>query len=229
MVERPTQSEVSGSNPTPPLQKSPLVRTLSLQEANILLEKYHYLGPVRTASLCLGHEEGCTVWGTLRSRGLDSALRLSGFQAIELIRMVGSPFHTWAMSSLLSISSKLIFKQKGFDALITYADKEQGHTGSTYLAANWIKIQDAQPDGFTWYLDGNRVSRKRFFNEFGSSSWETVQTAYGSRIRRELDIPKSRFILPKNREYTEEILHACLKKKTWGLKRTKSFYEGPND
>ena len=226
MVEQSNQSTDSGSNPTPPLQKTPTVRILGLKEANVLLAKHHYLGPVRTATLCFGHDEGCTVWGTLRSRGLDSALRIFGFRSLELIRMVGVPSHLWATSSLLSVSSKLVFKQTEFDVLVTYADKEQGHDGATYLASNWIRIQDAQPDGFTWYLDGKRVSRKKFFNEFGSSSWEIVQAAYGDRVKRELDIPKSRFILPKNRNKTDELLHACLKKKTWGINRTNAFFEG---
>ena len=211
------------SIPTPSLQKSLWVRNLSLSEANSLLQKHHYLGAVRTASLCFGHDEGCTVWGTLRSRGLDAALRSKGFSAVELIRMVGVSDHAWAMSSLLSVSSRLLFKQSDFGVLVTYADRQQGHDGHTYLAANWTQIQDAQPDGFNWFLDGKLVSRKRFFGEFGSSAWDVVKQAYGDRIQRQPDVPKARFLRVRHQNELSDVLQTCLKKKTWGAARLKQY------
>jgi len=216
------QMQDSGSIPTSPLQKSPHVDMISLEKANTLLQ-HHYLGPVRTATLCCGHDEGCTVWGVLRSRAIHARLRDLGFEPIELIRMVGIPNHKWATSSLLSHSLKVMFEQTTFDLAITYSDREVGHTGATYKASNWLQIEDAQPDGFLWVLDGKRVSRKTFYAELGTSNIEAVKKVYGDRLLLVPDVPKKRFIFLKNWIRLESALTGLKKKKTWGKNRIKKW------
>ena len=223
MVEQlSNQTAGGGSIPTPSLQKSPRVKIISLKKANELL-KHHYLGAVRTAQLCFGHEEGCTVWGVPRSISVQKRMRDAGFEPIELVRMVGIPGHLWATSSLLAHSMRLLFKTSNFDSAITYADREVGHTGNTYLAANWLQVEDAQPDGSTWWLDGKRVSRKRFFNEFGTTKYEIVKTKYGKRLVVTPDIPKKRFIFLKEWTRVDAAQKALKKEKTWGAKRLLEF------
>jgi hypothetical protein len=195
---------------------------VSLELANRLLSKYHYLGPVRSATAIFGHAEGVTVWGVLRSRALHSSLRLADFSPVELIRMVGVPGHRWAMSSLMAVS--LRFLRSRFDCFITYADRQAGHTGKVYLAANWKAFpEDAQPDGYVWRLDGAIVSRKRFFSELGTSQISQVKKKYGYRLSLEPDVPKRRFfyLLERNRE--TQFLAAAKKKKTWGARRTLNY------
>jgi len=201
------------------LIKSPEVKVVSKNDANYLLDKYHYLGGIRTCSECLGHEEGCTVWGVLRSRAWDKRLKEKGFNPIELIRMVGVEGKHWATSSLLAKSVKLL-KEK-YDIFVTYADPMQQHTGNTYLAANWERLpQDAQPDGYLWRLDGAICSRKRFFAELGTSAISVVKQHYGDRITIEKDVPKRRFFFIKEKRKIPIFLEASQKVKTWGKTRT---------
>ena len=75
------------------LTKSPDVRILTKEETKYLLDTYHYLGFTRTYKMSIGHDEGCTVWGVLRSRILHSQLKFKGFEPCELIRMVGIEHH----------------------------------------------------------------------------------------------------------------------------------------
>lgn len=217
------QSSSGGSSPTTALLKTPQVGRIHLTDANVMLFNHHYLGPVKTASFCYGHLEGCTVWGVLRSAAVHKRLREAGFNPIELIRMVGVPEHDWAMSSLLSHSLKLLFQSTTFDCAITYADRQAGHSGATYRAANWIQIQDAQPDGFTWLLDGKRVSRKRFYGELGTSNVEAVRKVYGDRIELVPDVPKRRFIRLRDPSRLDNAIVALSKRKTWGAKRIREF------
>lgn len=220
------QSADGGASPTPALHSSPKVAQIRLDEANSLLARYHYLGPVRTATICFGSGEGATVWGVMRSPGWFKKLREAGFNSLELIRMVGIDGHKWATSSLLSHSVRQIFRTSSFDALVTYADRQAKHTGNVYLAANWNRLpQDAQPDGFIWRLDGKIVSRRRFFNEFGTSKIQTVKDKYGGRLTTELDMPKRRFYYLKNRNLEAKFLSASIKKVTWGAARTRIFQE----
>lgn len=215
------QVDDSGASPTPALQKSPLVSQVSLAHSNSLLKSYHYLGPVRTASCCFGHDEGVTVWGVMRSRIWAQRLKAAGFRPLELIRMVGKENHTWATSSLLSHSVRQLFKLGLADCLVTYADRKAGHSGKVYLAANWQRAQqDSQPDGFVWRLDGKIVSRKRFYAELGTSSIDAVKVAYGDRISLEPDVPKLRFFYLQESTRLAEFQAATTKVKTWGLRRT---------
>lgn len=228
LVEHPGPPGEGGSIPTSPLQKTPWVVPITLQEANDLL-KHHYLGPVRSASACFGHGEGCTVWGVPRSRAVHDNMRACGFDLTELVRMVGVPGHKWATSSLLSHSIRCLFQSGVFNSAITYADREVFHTGATYLAANWLQIENAQPDGFTWWLDGLRVSRKRFYKEFGSSAVDLVKATYGDRLQLVPDIPKKRFIFLKDWTRLEEAQAALKKIKTWGARRLKQYEQGRTD
>lgn len=221
------QPSGGGSNPTPALQKSPHVCRIPLAQANELL-RFHYLGPVRTATVCFGHAEGATVWGVLRSRLWDIRLREAGFKTLELIRMVGMPKHGWATSSLLSYSVREIFKLGISDCLVTYADRMQGHSGKVYLAANWKPCEeDGQPDGYVWRLDGEIVSRKRFFGEFGTQKISVVRAHYGDRLTLERDVPKLRFFRLHDPSLESQFHLATKKRKTWGKSRLAEFLDRP--
>lgn len=206
------------------LTSCPAVAAIGQAEANALLRRYHYLGAVRTASLWLGHDEGCTVWGVMRSRTWHQRLVAAGFNPIELIRMVGIDGHAWATSSMLAKSAKVLIAETTHDVLVTYADPMQSHTGAVYLAANWKRLpQDAQPDGYVWRLDGRVVSRKRFFAELGTSAIDRVRDVYGSSITLELDAPKRRFYWLKDNKRITDFLEASKKVKTWGKARSVSL------
>lgn len=202
----------------------PAVEKIGKARANDLLSKYHYLGAVRTASLWLGHDEGCTVWGVMRSRIWHQRLVTAGFNPIELIRMVGVEDHSWATSSMLAKSGRVLLTETSHDVLVTYADPMQMHKGGVYLAANWKRLpQDAQPDGYVWRLDGQVVSRKRFFAELGTSAIDRVREVYGDRVTLELDVPKRRFYWLKDSRRDADFLEASEKVKTWGKARTADF------
>lgn len=199
--------------------RCPKVDVITKERANEMLDKWHYLGALRTSIISLGFDGGCTVWGVLRSRAWHKSLIQNGFAPLELIRMVGEPDHKWATSSLLANSAKLIFSLTNYDSLVTYADPMQGHSGSVYRATNWNEIERAQPDGYVWRLDGKIVSRKRFYAEFGTSSISVVRQHYGDRLTMERDIPKHRFFFLKRKSLTDSFKESSRKKKTWGAAR----------
>lgn len=203
------------------LLRSPPVVPVGKQAANLLLSRWHYLGAVHTASHWLGHGEGCTVWGVMRSRTWQTRLREAGFDPLELVRMAGIDGHQWATSSMLSQSIRWLLQNTGHDCFVTYADPMHAHSGAVYRSAGWIRLpQDSQPDGFTWRLDGRIVSRKKFFAELGTSALGTVRAKYGERVTLEPDVPKPRFALLKTPKRLPDFLAASRKVKTWGAART---------
>ena len=171
--------------------KSPPIRMLRPQEANQMLNSWHYLGEVRGVIVALGHSEGCCVFTNPRSRLLDSHFAAS--QVIELARMVGMPNHQWAMTSLMAQSLQYI-KRMGYTTVITYADPWNSNTGMVYRAGNW------QPDGTTqsdtvYLLDGKRISRRTFYDRHGTQSRTAMKAIYGDRLQFEVAPPKQRFVM----------------------------------
>jgi hypothetical protein len=179
-----------GSTPIRPLQlqKTPHVRLLTQTEVNDMLERWHYLGPLHVIQFAMGHEEGCCVFSVPRSKNLT----IKEPKTIELVRMVGKPGHTWAMSSLMSHAVKECLR-RGYTKVITYADPQAGHNGNTYKAAGWTE------DGFSpadtiYLLDGKRVSRKNFYDKHGTQSRQKMKEIYGDRLTFKPCPPKKRFV-----------------------------------
>lgn len=179
-----TQSSSGGSSPTSALLKSPICRILTEQEANVLLAKWHYLGPVRGQIISVGHDEGCCVFTNCRSRILGKTAGI-----IELTRMVGAPNHKWAMTSLMAYAAKVV-RKNGYTSIVTYADPWAGHTGKVYLAAGYRLIGTTSKDT-VYLLDGKRVARRTLYDRHGTQSKAKMIAIYGDRLTFEVAPPKN--------------------------------------
>jgi hypothetical protein len=156
------------------------VREMSTAEANALLAKWHYLGPVRGIISAFGHNEGCLVFTNPRSRLYEA--KMSPLRVIELARMVGSPHHRWAMSSLMAVAMRFIRGQR-WDWCVTYADPQAGHTGAVYRAANWVDAGLIGKDGHPlFFVDGQRMSPRTLYDRHGTQSVPYLRRVYGERL-----------------------------------------------
>jgi hypothetical protein len=171
------------------LLPSPEVSSLTAIEANTLLTRWHYLGPVRGVIAAFGHDEGCLVFTNLRSRVLESRHPKS----IELARMVGVDNHTWAMSSLMSKVMKEV-RLLGYTRCYTYSDPLAGHNGMVYLAAGWVDDGVISKDGHPLlFIDGKRISPRTLYDRHGTQSVPFLRGLYGERLRTEPKPLKHRF------------------------------------
>ncbi len=192
----PPQVGNGGSTPTSPLQHTPTVRLLTHSQANLMLDRWHYLGPVRGILMAYGHNEGCLVFTNCRSRVYEAA----NPGTIELARMVGKPDHHWAMSSLMSVCFRFIRRQ-GYKRIITYADPNAGHSGKVYLAANFTNDGWHSPGGHPeFYIDGKRISPRSLYDRHGTSSVGVMRNLYGGRLQTRTMVPKQRFVLVLQRK-----------------------------
>lgn len=190
------------------LQKSPQIRPLSPEEANVMLSRWHYLGAVGFIIHAWGHEEGCCVFGRPRGRQYEKTHKDQGIDIIELIRMVGKPGHKWAMSSLMSQCMKALRNLNLYDKCVTYSDPVAGHNGMTYRAAGWIFDGEISPDEriytikeeaaqepFFEDLAKEKVHPRTAFARYGTSSRTKVKELLGDRceLGEVTDEAKSRF------------------------------------
>lgn len=182
------------------VKKSPPIRCLSDDEANSMLEKWHYLGEVRSIIAAYGHDEGCCVFTNPRSRYLQKNSRKKtkielarpANKIIELARMVGKPNHEWAMTSLMAQCLKRV-QRLGYERIITYADPYNQNDGTVYRAGNWKYVGESVPS-VIFILDGKRVSSKGMYDKHGTQSRSVMKRIYGDRIQFEYGPPKPRYI-----------------------------------
>jgi hypothetical protein len=129
---------------------------------------FHYAKsmPVNTIGFSIfnNNNEWCGVilYGTGANNNIANTYGLNQGQVIELVRMAlnGKQEST---SKALSISLKLIKKLVPMAKLIvSYADKDQEHTGVIYQATNWYyvgaSLEDKKDGSFV--IDGKRIHGK---------------------------------------------------------------------
>lgn len=136
------QPEEGGSQPTSPLHLWPQpdgFHVGSIDEANDLLRRAHYLGPVEWGRLVVcqwaaGDVVGAMVWKHPTSRRLPA-----DGTWLELARWcltpnggpnAGSRMHRAAVRELRA-------RFPTVTTLVSYSDRSVGHTGALYRACNW--------------------------------------------------------------------------------------------
>jgi hypothetical protein len=97
-------------------------------------------------------------------------------------------------SFLLSKSLSIIWKERKYVSLVTYADESQGHTGIIYKASNWIYVGRTGP--YPRWLDseGRQVSPKATVNRT-KAQMETLG------YRKEGSYYKHKFVLHAPKKY----------------------------
>lgn len=101
---------------------------------------------------------GVVLYGTGANNNIANTYELKQGQVIELVRMAlnGKQEST---SKALSISLKLIKKLVPMAKLIvSYADKDQEHTGVIYQATNWFYVGTSMENktDSSWVINGKR-------------------------------------------------------------------------
>jgi hypothetical protein len=114
--------------------------TGQLDEAITLVKRHHYSrrAPANVQVVGTLHDEG----GLFGDHGEAVAACFFCFPAaqwkepvLELTRLVRTDLRI-PLTPLISMTAK-VCKARGWDLLISYADKEQGHHGGIYQAASW--------------------------------------------------------------------------------------------
>lgn len=150
-------------------RKEWIVRACTLEEARVLVARYHYTGGgsnTRTFSHGLYRvtsdiAEGVTWW-IPPTKSAALSVDEEWQKVISLTRLVIVPgMPTNAASFLLGRSMRMIRDDGRYRTLLTYADEGQGHTGAIYRATNWeyLGVREGDP---VWIdpMTNRHVARK---------------------------------------------------------------------
>lgn len=83
---------------------------------------------------------GAILFGQGANRHIGTELGLDMLTCAELVR-VALRDHEWPVTRMVSIAMRMLKRQSpGLRAVVSYADKDQGHHGGIYAGGGWVYV-----------------------------------------------------------------------------------------
>jgi hypothetical protein len=135
-----------------------IVKPINTQEAESLLNKYHYLSKLGRSGYCYGGfiDNNLSSVATFAPVGRIESLNNIITPALELTRFCIHPLYQQKnyASYLISRFLKLLHKDHPeLCSVIAFSDTTFNHFGTIYKATNWTFLNIVKPD--YWYTDQN--------------------------------------------------------------------------
>ncbi len=167
---------------------------------------WHYSKAVPSVSLAYSvfeEDEFCGVvcFGLGATNNIGKPFGLKNGQAIELVRVAlnGKQKST---SKAVAISLKLLKKDApAVRLIVSYADSEQGHSGTIYQASNWYFIGSSTDTNI--FVNGKRQYRRSLGSRYGTNSvskLKQIGLTVGDVVKT---MPKHKYIYPLDKSMIE--------------------------
>jgi hypothetical protein len=198
-VEQGTfQFQDGGANPTSPPHFH--ITCLQHKEAKAFVEKWHYSHRIPTGkNICFG-----LWWGKELYAVIVYGIGVNPYQAkflnvdsvIEIKRMCRSePKKPYELSRFIRLSLKMAKKLMEFQAVVAFADPEQGHEGTVYKATGFTHEGYTNPE---WHLvgdDGVKRHRRYAFRMARRNGITVSEARDALGMKRVKTEPKHRWVL----------------------------------
>ena len=198
MVEQLTiQLTGGGSTPTLPLQYC--IEPERYEAAKEFVEHWHYSHRMPTGkNVCFSlRREGEIYAVIVYGIGVNpyQASFLGVKECAEIKRMCRrEPREDYPLSRFINLTTKMLKRQMSFQAIVAFADPEQGHEGTVYKAAGY---EHRGMSNAEWHLEdeeGNKRHR-RFAFRMARRNGITVQEAREQlKVTRVQTAPKHRWV-----------------------------------
>ncbi len=137
----------------------------SYEAAKYAVEHWHYSGSVPAGKLVKvgawenGEFVGCVVFGRGANNNLGKPFELDQVNICELVR-IALAIHKAPVSQITALAIRMLKKQSpNLRLLVSYADPQQGHTGTVYQAMNWIYTGRSQAQ--SQVMHNGKIMHKR--------------------------------------------------------------------
>lgn len=190
--------ENGGSIPTPTLQFS--VTIISYRQAKNFVEKWHYSHRIPTGkNICFGLWYGQELYAVIvYGIGVNpyQAKFLKVESVVEIKRMCRSePKKPYELSRFIRISLNMVKKLMNFQAVVAFADPEQGHEGTVYKATGFTHEGYTNPE---WHLvgeDGEKRHRRYAFRMARRNEITVAEAREKLGMKRIKTEPKHRWVI----------------------------------
>ena len=136
---------------------------------------------------------GVILFGLGSTPNLSKILNMKNTEVCELVRVALNK-HVNPVTKIISIAIKnfLVKKCPGLNAIISYADMDQGHEGIIYKAGNWQHIGYNNSE---YILLKNKITHPRSINaKYGTSSITWLQKHVDKNVKRVKTKGKHRYV-----------------------------------
>lgn len=197
--ERPAnQSENGGEIPTPARQNFN-IRPVPHWEAKTFIEKWHYSKRMPTGkNICYGLFHNSELYAVIvYGIGVNpyQAKFLKVEKVLEIKRMCRSePSKNYPLSRFIALTTKFVTKENPTQAIVAFADPEQGHEGTVYNASGFARHGTTNAE---WHLiDESGVKRhRRFAYRYSRRKGCSIDDARKElKLKRVQTLPKIRWV-----------------------------------
>jgi hypothetical protein len=144
---------------------------------------------------------GCVLFGRGANNAIGKEYGLDMTTCCELVR-VALKGHATPVSRIVSISIKFLKKQNPHIRLIvSYADRQQGHTGAIYQAGNWVYV--GLGSGSIEYFHDGRWKHNR---EITSGAFGRSRKYDPSLLPKRKTLGKHKYLYPLDDAMRKQIL-----------------------
>ena len=173
---------------------------LTYQEANSFVKRWHYTGCMpHGLNVCYGlFLDGALYAVIVYGNGGNPYLAkfIGKNSVMELTRMCRvEPAQKYYLSRFIRQTMKMLSQELDFEAIVAYADPDQGHSGGVYKATGFVMHGKTQPEYHVIDASGKKRHRKFIHNaakRFGVSADKARTILGATQIKT---IPKIRWVL----------------------------------
>ena len=182
--------------------------------AKYACEKWHYSGCIPKSKLVKvgawenGKFIGVVIFGMGATPNLCRPYKLNMDQACELVR-IALTTHKTPVSKIMGIAIKFLKKSNPrLKLIVSYADKDQGHTGAIYQATNWIYqgLVNAGSRG-AFVVNGKKMHPRTVGSKGGVQSIDWVKKNLDPNAYEHFTSGKHKYLMPLDAEMRAKILH----------------------
>ena len=200
MAEHPAHLGNGGSIPTSPLQFH--IAPLGHKDAKAFVETWHYSHRMPTGkNIPFGVSRGGKLYATIvYGIGVNpyQAKFLGVASVLEIKRMCRrEPKEAFELSRFIRLTAKMAQKEYPFDAIVAFADPEQGHEGTVYKAAGFRHEGLSNPEWHLLGADGVQRHRRYAFRYARRKDISVAAAREELGMVRVKTAPKHRWVLRK--------------------------------
>lgn len=184
-----------------------MIKKISLNEARVIVEQFHYSHSVPTGkNIFFGWYFGKELYAVA-----DYGIGVNPYQASFLSRVTGLPVVNEELLELKRLARiepardvylsqfiagcHKILRKDGYKYIVSFSDPEYGHNGGIYRASNFQHLGTTNPE---WHLiddNGNRMHRRRAHRHSERNKCTIEESRQALGLKRIKTLPKDRWFI----------------------------------
>lgn len=176
-----------------------LIKRIDYTTARIWIEQWHYSHVIpKGRNICFGLFDRDNLYAVIvYGNGINpyQAAYLNVGVVVEIKRMCRSePAQDYPLSRFIALTSRFLMKEYPYDAIVAFADPEQGYEGTVYKAAGFTKLGTTQAEWHVVDAQGVRHHRRLAYRHSKRHNISIEESRQALGLTRVKTKPKHRWV-----------------------------------